>query len=106
MGGFFKKAFPVELAAASEHAQSVDAFCRSADALINHDSADRVGAIAVPTLVTVGELDLCLPERFSRELVARIPGAQLQVIADNGHQPFQEMPEQYNALLAEFWASA
>jgi len=93
-------------AAASEHAQSVDAFCRSADALINHDSADRVGAIAVPTLVTVGELDLCLPERFSRELVARIPGAQLQVIADNGHQPFQEMPEQYNALLAEFWASA
>jgi pimeloyl-ACP methyl ester carboxylesterase len=93
-------------AAASEHAQSVDAFVRSADALIAHDSADRVGAIAVPTLVTVGELDLCLPERFSRELVDRIPGARLQVIADNGHQPFQEDPPAYNAILAEFWASA
>ena len=92
-------------AAESEHAQSVDAFCRSADALIEHDSADRVGAIAVPTLVTVGDLDLCLPERFSRELVARIPGAQLKVIAENGHQPFQEGPEAYNALLAGFWAS-
>ena len=48
-------------AAASPNAQSVDAFCRSADALIEHDTYDRVGAISVPTLVTVGELDLCLP---------------------------------------------
>jgi pimeloyl-ACP methyl ester carboxylesterase len=92
-------------AAASDHAQSVDAFVRSADALIEHDSADRVSAIDVPTLVTVGELDLCLPERFSRELVARIPGATLRVIEANGHQPFQESPEAYNAILAEFWAS-
>ena len=92
-------------AAASEHAQSVDAFVRSADALIEHDSADRVGAIDVPTLVTVGELDLCLPERFSRELVERIPCARLRVIEANGHQPFQESPEAYNAILAEFWAS-
>ena len=30
-------------AEASPYAQSVDAFCRSADALIGHDSADRVG---------------------------------------------------------------
>jgi pimeloyl-ACP methyl ester carboxylesterase len=92
-------------AAASEHAQTVDAFCRSADALIEHDSADRVGAIAVPTLVTVGALDLCLPECFSRELVARIPGARLEVIAENGHQPFQEDPATYNTLLADFWTS-
>jgi pimeloyl-ACP methyl ester carboxylesterase len=93
-------------AAASDHAQSVDAFCRSADALIAHDSADRVGAISVPTLVTVGELDLCLPERFSRELVERIQGATLRVIPANGHQPFQEDPDAYNAILAEFWRSA
>jgi pimeloyl-ACP methyl ester carboxylesterase len=92
-------------AAESAHAQSVDAFCRSADALIAHDTADRVGAIAVPTLVTVGQLDLCLPERFSRELVARIPGARLEVIAEQGHQPFQEGPEAYNALLAAFWTA-
>ena len=48
--------------------------------------------IAVPTLVTVGELDLCLPERFGRELAGRIPGAQLEVIPEQGHQPFQEGP--------------
>jgi pimeloyl-ACP methyl ester carboxylesterase len=83
----------------------VDAFCRSADALIEHDAYDRVGAISVPTLVTVGELDLCLPERFGRELADRIPGASFRVIADQGHQPFQEGPAEYNALLAEFWSS-
>ena len=26
-------------------------------------------------------------------------------VAAQGHQPFQEGPEQYNALLAEFWSS-
>ncbi len=93
-------------AVASPHQQSVDAFCRSAEALIGHDSADRVGSIAAPTLVTVGELDLVLPERFSRELVERIPGARLVVVPAAGHQPFQELPEDYNRLLVEFWQSA
>jgi len=92
-------------AADSPHPQSVDAFCRSADALLEHDAADRVAAISVPTLVTVGELDLVLPERFSRELVDRIPGSTLRVIEGQGHQPFQEGPQQYNALLADFWSA-
>ena len=80
----------------------VDAFCRSAEALLHHDTADRLGAIGVPTLVTVGELDLVLPPRYSRELAERIPGARLVVIPDAGHQPFQELPDDYNRLLLEF----
>lgn len=95
----------ITAAEASPHAQTVDAFCRSSQALIEHDCADRLGAIDVPTLVTVGELDLCLPERFSRAIVERIPGARLVVVPDVGHQPFQEEPEDYNRLLSEFWQS-
>ena len=64
----------------------------------------RVGGISSPTLVTVGELDLVLPPRFSQELVDPIPNARLVVIPDVGHQPFQE-PADYNALLADFWQS-
>ena len=93
----------IEAAAVSPNAQSVDAFCRSAQALIEHDSADRVSGISAPTLVTVGQLDLCLPERFSAALVARIPNATLKVITESGHQPFQEFPEDYNRLLEQFW---
>jgi pimeloyl-ACP methyl ester carboxylesterase len=95
----------IDEAQASPHAQSVDAFCRSAEALITHDTADRISAIAAPTLVTVGELDLALPQRFSQELVRRIPDARLVVIPDAGHQPFQELPDDYNRLLSEFWRS-
>ncbi len=92
-------------AEASPYAQSVDAFCRSAQALIEHDSADRIAAISSPTLVTVGELDLALPVRFSEELAERIPNARLVVIPAVGHQPFQEVPPDYNRLLDDFWQS-
>jgi pimeloyl-ACP methyl ester carboxylesterase len=95
----------LEAAAASPYAQSVDAFCRSAEALLGHDTADRLGDISAPTLVTVGELDLVLPPRFSRDLVERIPGARLLVVPEAGHQPFQELPEEYNRILLEFWRS-
>jgi pimeloyl-ACP methyl ester carboxylesterase len=95
----------IAAAEASPYAQSVDAFCRSTEALIEHDSADRIAAINIPTLVTVGELDLVLPARFSEELVQRIPNARLVVIPAVGHQPFQEVPEDYNRLLDEFWQS-
>jgi pimeloyl-ACP methyl ester carboxylesterase len=95
----------LEAAVASPYPQSVDAFCRSTDALIGHDTADRVGGIQAPALVTVGELDLVLPPRFSQDLVERIPGARLVVIPDSGHQPFQELPADYNRLLDEFWHS-
>jgi len=92
-------------AEASPHAQSVDAFSRSAEALIQHDSADRIAAIGAPTLVTVGELDLVLPPRFSKAIAERIPGAHMTVIPGAGHQPFQEVPDEYNRLLDEFWRS-
>jgi pimeloyl-ACP methyl ester carboxylesterase len=95
----------IAAAEASPHAQSVDAFCRSAQALIEHDTADRIGAISAPTLVTVGELDLCLPARFSQAIADRIPNARLVVIPAVGHQPFQEVPQDYNRLLSDFWQS-
>ena len=95
----------ITAAETSPYAQSVDAFCRSAQALIEHDSADRIGAINAPTLVTVGELDLALPLRFSEQLVQNIPNARLVVLPEAGHQPFQEIPDRYNGLLTEFWQS-
>ena len=48
-------------------------------------SAD-VEKIAVPTLVLAGEQDRQDPvEQHKREVLPRIPGAQLQIIADCGH---------------------
>ncbi|MGO9906992.1 MAG: alpha/beta fold hydrolase [Solirubrobacteraceae bacterium] len=95
----------IDAAEASPYAQSVDAFCRSSEALIEHDTADRIAAISAPTLVTVGELDLCLPARYAEAIAERIPGARVVVVPAVGHQPFQEVPDDYNRLLNEFWRS-
>ena len=92
-------------AAASPHAQSVDAFCRSADALIEHDTYDRVGAICGAD-ARDGRRARPLPARALRPRARRPdPGRELEVIAEQGHQPFQEGPAEYNALLAEFWSA-
>jgi pimeloyl-ACP methyl ester carboxylesterase len=95
----------IDAAEASPYAQSVDAFCRSSEALIRHDTADRIAAISAPTLVTVGELDLCLPARYAEAIAERIPGSRVVVVPAVGHQPFQEVPDDYNRLLSEFWQS-
>ena len=50
---------------------------RQAEAIGAHDTLDRLGAIRVPTLVTVGTEDILVPPAFSREVHARIPGADL-----------------------------
>jgi pimeloyl-ACP methyl ester carboxylesterase len=87
----------------SPNQQSVEAFCWSAEGLFGHDTADRLGEIRVPTLVTVGELDLVLPPRFSEAIADRIPGSLLVVVPEAGHQPFQEFPDDYNRTLRGFW---
>lgn len=94
-------------AAASDNpnAQTTDAFCRTAEALISHDCHARLGAISCPTLVTVGSLDICTPERYARELVALIPGARLHVFDGAGHMPYVEEPDRFTDVIREFLAS-
>lgn len=60
-------------------------------------SAD-IGKIAVPTLVLAGDQDRQDPvEQHKREVLSRIPGAQLQIISDCGHL----MPIDQPAKLAD-----
>ncbi|MFK4874911.1 alpha/beta fold hydrolase [Novosphingobium sp. ZW T3_23] len=61
--------------------------------------ADRLGEIAVPTLVATGEFDVGSTPDMTLELVARIPGAKASVIAGARHMMPVEMPEETNALL-------
>jgi pimeloyl-ACP methyl ester carboxylesterase len=87
------------------HPQSPEAFRRQLEAWIPHDTLERLHAITVPTLVVAGELDIVTPPRYGREVAARIPGAELVVLPDEAHQPFQESPEAFNGLVDAFWAS-
>ncbi len=64
---------------------------------------NRLGEIAAPTLVIVGDRDLDfynLP--LADALAAGIPGARKEVIAGAGHMANLEEPEAVNRLLAQF----
>jgi pimeloyl-ACP methyl ester carboxylesterase len=85
------------------HPQSPEGFRRQIDAWAPHDTLDRLGQITVPTLVVAGELDLCLPPRLGRAVAERIPNAEFVVLPGEAHQPFQESPDAFNALVESFW---
>ncbi len=68
-----------------------------------HDTTGRLGGIRVPTLVVAGGVDIITPPRLGRVVADSIPGAEFVLLPDEAHQPFQEVPEQFNALVDEFW---
>lgn len=84
--------------------QSTEAFQRTARAILGHDTRARLGAIAAPTLVIYGEEDVICPPRHSREIAALIPEATLVGVPGQAHQPFQEDPAAFNAIVQEFWS--
>jgi pimeloyl-ACP methyl ester carboxylesterase len=84
--------------------QSTGAFQRTARAILGHDTRDRLGTIAVPTLVLYGEEDVICPPRHSREIASLVPDAKLIGVPAQAHQPFQEDPAGFNAIVLEFWA--
>lgn len=71
-------------------------------ALRDADLRDAIGAIAVPTLVVVGDQDLSTPVDLVRDAAARILGAHFEVIAGSGHIPSIEQPQALAALMTRF----
>lgn len=93
----------VEEALAFPHPQPTEQFQRQIDVLRAHEALDRLPRIAAPTLFVAGELDLFTRPRFGREVADAIPGAELVVLPGEAHQPFQERPDEFNALVDAFW---
>ena len=89
---------------ANPYPQSLIGFLRQGEAVAAHDALERLAAIRCPTLVSVAEDDILVPPRFAREIVARIPGAELRTIPAAGHGYFLERPDLFNELSLEFIA--
>ncbi|MFD4256943.1 alpha/beta fold hydrolase [Streptomyces sp. NPDC058534] len=88
------------------HPQSAEAFQRQLEPFMHHDTLDRLPGITAPTLVLAGEQDIASPPRFGRVVADAIPGAHLEVMAGEAHQPFQESPDLFNARVDAFWREA
>jgi pimeloyl-ACP methyl ester carboxylesterase len=95
----------VEEAMAFPHQQPVEAFQAQVDVCLAHDTSGRLSEIAAPTLVIAGEFDVILPPRCGRVVADEIPGAQFEVMPEQAHQPFQEVPQAFNELVDAFWSA-
>jgi 3-oxoadipate enol-lactonase len=68
------------------------------------DITAELPKISAPTLVTVGELDLLKPRRYSEIIAQAIPGAELALIPHAGHAALWEQAGVFNTLMLGFLA--
>lgn len=78
------------------------AYVRTARATFGFTVRERLGEIAAPTLVIVGEEDRVTPPPLSEELARSIPGARLARIPKAGHISNMERPQEFNRRLSDF----
>ncbi|HEX2052243.1 MAG TPA: alpha/beta hydrolase [Actinomycetota bacterium] len=83
--------------------QPVEAFVEQLDRFVAYDSLDRLHRIGAPTLVLAGEVDICSRPALGRQVAEAIPDARFEVVAQQAHQPFQEIPEWFNDRVDAFW---
>lgn len=62
---------------------------------------DQLGALRVPTLLLAGDLDTKYTQ-IARQMVERLPNAQLRIVAGVGHTIHLERPVNYVNLVADF----
>lgn len=83
--------------------QSREGFEGQLDACIRHDTISRLGEIKVPTLITVGEMDIFTPPAFSEELHKGIKGSQYLSFPEGGHVHHWEDLKRFNNVTTEFF---
>lgn len=93
----------IEEALAFPHKQSGEDLLASLDAFVGFQGGERLREITAPTLVLAGGRDPTSRPELCREVADLIPGARFEVLAEESHQPFQEVPETWNALVDAFW---
>jgi pimeloyl-ACP methyl ester carboxylesterase len=93
----------IEEVLAFPHKQSTEDLQRFLDAFVDHDTSERLPKISAPTLVLAGGRDPTARPPLGRAVAELIPGARFEVMEEEAHQPFQEVPEEWNARVEAFW---
>jgi len=63
---------------------------------------ERLSDIKVPVLVITGDDDRIVPQEDSERIASKIPQAELVVIANCGHVPHEETPEEFLEAVNKF----
>lgn len=84
-----------------EHVTPLHGLIRQAEAMVGHDTYERLSEIEVPTLVIAGDADK-LPVENSRLLASRIPHAELVILKNMGHGFNIEAADETNKAVLDF----
>jgi len=93
----------IEEVLAFPHKQATEDLQRSLDAFMDHNVSGRLPEISAPTLVLAGGRDSTSRPELGREVAELIAGARFEVMEEEAHQPFQEVPDEWNARVDAFW---
>lgn len=85
--------------------QSRNGFEGQLDACIHHNCVERLHQINVPTLITVGTMDILAPPAFSQELHKCIKQSQISFYSQCGHVHHWEKLERFNKETLQFLLS-
>lgn len=91
-----------QAAKANPKPQSQAGFEGQLDACIQHDTVDRLHQIKVPTMITVGDMDIMTPPAFAQILHEKIAGSQYVRFPKGGHVHHWEDLERFNQVTTDF----
>ncbi|HEV7162956.1 MAG TPA: alpha/beta hydrolase [Solirubrobacteraceae bacterium] len=92
-------AYATFLEIAQRRAVAVPVVMAQAQAILAHDTRERLGGLTMPTLVIHGTDDQMLPVQNGRLIASLIPDAQLEIFDGVGHLFFWEQPERSAELI-------
>lgn len=82
--------------------QTKEGFEGQIAACITHDTVDRLSDINVPTLITVGSMDIFTPPAYSKILHKGIKGSRYVPFARGGHVHHWENLKRFNSVTRKF----
>jgi 3-oxoadipate enol-lactonase len=84
---------------------SVEAIMAQVEAVMSHNSTERLRDIAAPTLVITGDADQLIAPANSDVIAGKIPGARLVKVPGGSHGFNFETPELFNREVLDFLAT-
>ncbi|GAB3553971.1 pimeloyl-ACP methyl ester carboxylesterase [Actinopolyspora lacussalsi] len=93
----------IEEVLAFPHKQTPEDVQRFLDSFIEHETTERLPLISVPALVLAGGLDPTARPELCRAVAEKIPHARFEIMEKEAHQPFQEIPDEWNFRVDAFW---
>jgi pimeloyl-ACP methyl ester carboxylesterase len=90
------------IAKALEHVTPLHGYMRQGEAMMTHDTYDRLPQIKAPTLVISGTADKLIPIDNSRLLASRIANAELLILENVEHGFWIEGVEEANKAILDF----